>query len=526
MEEDTGAALGMGRVDGEPQQAQPLGKQNFACVREPEWLGKVLVAFGRCWVGTFMNWNRLLCRDRARDLMSGKATRTPRGEHRSQFQRDYGRSVFCTSVRRLQDKAQVFPLEQLDAVRTRLTHSIEVSTVARDLASVVAKWMSTHREFGLDPQRIGDVEAIAATCALLHDIGNPPFGHAGEDAIRSWFSGKLRENDLFFENISDTLQESEKDQRSQDFLLFEGNAQTYRIVTRLQLLNDLYGLNLTVGTLSALCKYTAKSNEVKRGKNAPHERKKPGFFASEMDLVEMVAKKTGTGKHRNLVTFLVEAADDIVYSVVDIEDGIRKGVVTWSTVSSWMKRHKEASANLKRLIRSAEARVEDGLRLEEKERDETIAQVFRTKVISAMVRSVLDEFKKNYEKIMRGDYHTELAQTCRDRNVIRVCKDAGFEFVYHSPETLRLEIMGRNVIHQLMDLYWEAASGWKSGIRKTTFEGKIYHTMSKNYRRVFEDAVKTKKLPEKYCRLQLVTDYICGMTDSFACATHAKMFNG
>ncbi|HXI84556.1 MAG TPA: dNTP triphosphohydrolase [Verrucomicrobiae bacterium] len=476
-----------------------------------------------------MNWDKLLCRDRARDLLGGSRSGVLPEEHRSQFERDYGRSVFCTSVRRLQDKAQVFPLEPLDAVRTRLTHSLEVSTVARDLAAAAGEWMSKNRAFPLDPSRIRDVESIAATCALIHDIGNPPFGHSGEDAIRSWFETKAEENHLFFDQDFLEVIDYRRSQRAQDFLLFEGNAQTFRIVTKLQLLNDLHGLNLTAGTLSALCKYTARSNEV-AGKGGDHEKRKPGFFASENDLINIVRNKTGTKEQRNPITFLVEAADDIVYSVVDIEDGIRKGVVTWDTISSWMAEHKKATGSLRQMLRSSAARIRGHTRgaldLEDKEGDQAIAQVFRTKVIFAMVQAVIREYKQNYAQIMCGDYHKELITGCEEGCVIKVCKDACFEFVYHSPETLQLELMGRTVIRQLMDLFWEGAAGYREGISKSTFEGKIYHLMSKNYRRVFEHALGHGDLPEKYCRLQLVTDYICGMTDTFACATHKKMFNG
>lgn len=176
-----------------------------------------------------MDWKELLNSERLRPTTIQTNATTDTGEtrdYRSEFERDYDRSVFSTPVKRLQDKAQVFPLEEHDAVRTRLTHSLEVSSVARGLASRAAKWMlqKDHIESNMDR----GIEAIAATCGLIHDLGNPPFGHAGEAAIREWFKTK-----------EETLRESlREEQYIQDFLKFEGNAQSLRLVTKLQILAD------------------------------------------------------------------------------------------------------------------------------------------------------------------------------------------------------------------------------------------------------------------------------------------------
>ena len=172
-----------------------------------------------------MNWCQLLNPSRRRQTSSSN-------DPRSQFQRDFDRSVFSTPVKRLQDKAQVFPLEPHDAVRTRLTHSLEVSSVARGLASRSAQWLLKQDEISGDMDR--SIEAIAATCGLIHDLGNPPFGHAGEDAIRTWFKRQ--------ESFPKLLKDQ---QQTQDFLKFEGNAQSLRLVSKLQILADDSGLNLT-----------------------------------------------------------------------------------------------------------------------------------------------------------------------------------------------------------------------------------------------------------------------------------------
>ena len=242
-----------------------------------------------------MKWSELLNADRRRQ------TTCPE-DPRIEFERDFDRSVFSTPVKRLQDKAQVFPLEAHDGVRTRLTHSLEVSSVARGLATRAARWMLEERKISEDMDR--QIEAIAATCGLLHDLGNPPFGHAGEDAIRAWFRRPERQ---------DCLQRSlESEQQIQDFLKFEGNAQSLRLVATLQILADYNGLNLTFGTLSALCKYVAKSDEADK-KSTNRALRKPGYFASEGHIVDEIREKTGTGDARHPICYLVEAADDIFY---------------------------------------------------------------------------------------------------------------------------------------------------------------------------------------------------------------------
>jgi dGTPase len=190
----------------------------------------------------------------------------------------------------------VFPLEQHDAVRTRLTHSLEVSSVARDLSQAAVRRMSDRIPQEFAPA----ISTIAATCALLHDVGNPPFGHAGERAIQDWFSRKLAEDPRF----RGTLVEADGDPlrylpAAQDFLQFDGNAQMMRLVGRLQTQRDDQGLNLTFATLSAACKYVVAAADTEPGK---HDRSKPGFFETERALIEEVQAETSTGAARNPIT--------------------------------------------------------------------------------------------------------------------------------------------------------------------------------------------------------------------------------
>ncbi len=485
-----------------------------------------------------LDWQRLLCDIRLRELMGGPPSVRIKEDGRTQFDRDYDRTIFSTPVRRLQDKTQVFPLEPNDAVRTRLTHSLEVSTLARGVARGAAQWLLSAGHIKSE-QQARDIESIAATCGLIHDLGNPPFGHAGEKAISSWFEKKLHQDGSFFGEL-DCAQGARQPQLRNDFLLFEGNAQTIRIVTRLQLLADEYGLNLTVGTLSAAMKYTAASDELVS--KSPHSKTKPGYFTSEHDIIEKIREQSGTETARNPIAYLVEACDDMVYATVDIEDGVKKGIVSWQDVKRALRTHSSPSARpiIRKHIKDAQSYINRANPpLSGKARDEAISQHFRTLVIGTIKVAVLDAFKAFYNEIMQGaePKNGELIKASSAADLIKACKSVGAACIYSSDETLRLETMGRRIIHDLMDIFWDGASAYPSIphlqsddelFRDFTRspEGKIYNLLSRNYRTAFESAMKRQKLPERYHRFQLVTDYVCGMTDTFACKLHTQLTHG
>lgn len=457
-----------------------------------------------------MNWTNLLNANRRRQTTSP-------GDHRIEFERDFDRSVFSTPVKRLQDKAQVFPLETHDAVRTRLTHSLEVSSVARGLATRSAKWLLERGEIAAGMDR--SIEAIAATCGLIHDLGNPPFGHAGEDAIRSWFKREDREK---------LLRKSLKDeQQIQDFLKFEGNAQSLRLVATLQVLADYSGLNLTFGTLSALGKYVAPSD---RADSEATNRafRKPGYFASEAEIVQQIREATGTGDARHPICYLVEAADDIVYLAADVEDAVKKGVLSWRDLGDALT---AADADSVRAALDFQVRILKAGRPEmPTDLDDDIkASAFRTAAISVMVEGAFKVFQTRYDSIMQGQYEGALLPESDAADLAKCLRKVGTTRVYPTRSTLTLELMGRRVIGDLMDIFWEGAATLpKVGEPKTSaFAGKAAALFSANYRKVFQHFVAEKaSLPEEYHRFQLVTDYICGMTDSFAKRLHAELFNG
>ncbi len=413
----------------------------------------------------------------------------------------------------------MFPLEPHDAIRTRLTHSLEVSSVARGLGIAAAQWLLKEDE--IEPGMDRQIEAIAATCGLIHDLGNPPFGHAGEEAICSWFKNRMKEEKL--RKLLQCSQSSE--QMVQDFLKFEGNAQTLRLVSKLQILADFNGLNLTYGTLSASCKYIAPSHEA--GDGDKYEYKKPGYFASENRLMAEIQEKTGTGKARNPITYLVEAADDIVYLVADVEDGVKKGILSWATLKTKLgKTHddevKKALQMKEHILKAGKKNVPNNLQ------DDIHASAFRTAAIGVIVRSTIEVFKREYNSIINGEYHGELVKAGRAKVFAELLKEIGQNTIYCTPQTLKLELMGRHIIWDLLDLFWEGSQNLPLDQPPNTakFPGKIGALLSDNYRRVFVNSAKEDQdLPENYHRLQLVTDYVSGMTDSFAKRLHAELTN-
>ena len=457
-----------------------------------------------------MNWQRLI------NCTRGGPPGYPSGD-RTEFEDDLGRVVFSTPVRRLQDKTHVFPLEPHDSVRTRLTHSLEVSSVARDLAQAACRRMAD----AIPQQYSHPVSTIAATCALLHDVGNPPFGHAGEKAIQDWFVRKLKENRTLAAifTLGDTFLPL-----AQDFIQFDGNAQMVRLATRLQVLGGASGLNLTFGTLSAACKYVVSARDTRPD---IHERSKPGFFETERELIERVQDETGTGVSRNPITYLVEAADDIVNVCIDLEDGVRKRVFRWQEMVEELERY---GADGEAISLKNEAQNLLGKRsLASSGAGDVFAQAFRMDLMSRLIPAALDEFQDAYDPIMSGEYGHELVKRSRLGGLYIACKEVVKRHIFCSPEVLRLEIMGRRVIHDLLDLYWEGVAPEHRD--EKAFSTKLYSIVSDNYRDAYEQDLN-RNFPgidpaarQHYLQLRLVCDQVAGMTDAYAVRQHRVLLN-
>lgn len=472
-----------------------------------------------------MSWEQLLDPTRLRVALQGRESIKAEHESRSEFERDRDRTVYSNPVRRLIGKTQVFPLNPNDHVRTRLIHSLEVSTVAEGLASQAVKEIHKVRERLSEGQQRA-IAKIAETTGLLHDLGNPPFGHAGELAIASWFEKKRqddehieRESDRFFHPLG-----GPESQQAKDLLRFEGNAQTLRIITNTNLLGHDHGLNLTCATTAAARKYLASSLNAER-KGVNHAYAKPGYFASEAAIVNLVSQRTATEGRRHPVTYLAEAADDIVYSVVDIEDAIEKRILRWQDIRECLDDQCRDSKLYARVM----ARVDEQLTGTSRS-DNALGQSFRVNAISELVIATVKVFVRRYDEIMSGRYTQELVQDEPHEGiaVINACKVLLRDRVFRQKEVLRLEVRGRRVIHDLMDLLWEGVSEYLRTQQKTTgsYAGKLYLLIAESYRQLFEKRLVENPNDGTYLGLQLVTDYVAGMTDGFACRLHEELING
>ncbi|MGL5381251.1 dGTP triphosphohydrolase, partial [Clostridium sp.] len=268
-------------------------------------------------------WKQILNKNRIRDYKSTKRTLDCRDE----FENDYDRILFSASFRRLQDKAQVFPLEKLDFVRTRLTHSLEVSSIAKSLAISIGYKLieqTSNLDDKVSASMVEDMSNILACAGLIHDLGNPPFGHFGEVAIREWFDDKLSKNhDNTYTFSYDKYKFNLDKQEALDLLNFEGNAQGLRILTKLHFVIDRYGMNLTTGVLSSVIKYPISSLELEDSNLS-----KMGYYKSEEAVFKEIADDTNIRGGRNPLVYILEAADDIAYLLGDLEDAFNKKIIS------------------------------------------------------------------------------------------------------------------------------------------------------------------------------------------------------
>jgi len=468
-----------------------------------------------------MDWDQLMSSARRKDLSGQAGKPLNAGGDRTEIERDYDRVLFSTPVRRLADKTQVFPLEKNDSVRTRLTHSHEVSNIARSIGVALSHNKDTPF-FKVELQR--DLPSILATVGLAHDIGNPPFGHQGEYAIGDWFKTNADSVFQFLDCADETLDDETKKRMRLDFEKFEGNAQALRILTKLQIMNDNFGLNLTCGALAALMKYPGTSEKQDKSKIAT---KKFGCFHSELDVVEDVWRETGLEEGlRHPLTFLMEASDDIAYSVLDVEDAVKKGLVSYRDLISFLEvddnGNPEGDAIIKDVVERAEAqhKKHKQANLSPEEVNDLSTQMFRVFAIGNMVTAVISAFIDKQADIEAGTLTNDLISESNAALLCEKLKDFAFANAYKHRSVLELELEGHKVIHSIMDMLWPAIESRgdpeeeKKGHPGTPFEKYAYGRISENYRRVFENP--NQNLPLGYRRCQLLADMVSGMTDSFA----------
>lgn len=429
-------------------------------------------------------------------------------EYRTQIERDHDRILFCTPVRRMADKTQVFPLDKNDSVRNRLTHSHEVSNLARSLGVTLAYHLESLLQVN-DAKRT--VPALLAAVGLVHDLGNPPFGHQGEAAIQSWF--KDNRTKIGASELSDEL--------FQDFLKFEGNAQTFRLVTRLQLLNDNFGLDLTYATLAAMMKYPTSSASVNKEEGVA--KKKHGFFSSEESIAKEILKEVGLEIGlRHPMAYLMEACDDIAYAVLDAEDAIKKGLASFSDLMAHLK-HNNSDPLINSVVEFGEEKHNEYRResLSPAELNDVSMQRFRVSAIGHMINAATKAFIAHEETLVSGTEKLSLLELseagCLRDSLCEFSKS--YAFVHRT--VLEVELRGYNTIRGLMDILWDAIKETdpdnEQKTLKNPYDRYVYTRISENYRRVYRyPAAEVKVLPVKYRQFLLLTDMVSGMTDSYA----------
>ena len=458
-----------------------------------------------------MNWNKLLNPDRKRNTNRELDKSI---DPRNAFESDFGRVIFSPATRRMHDKTQVFPLTADDNIHSRLTHSMEVMAIGHSLGLRVVENELFLKKTGLPKEEIHrTIPVILKNACLVHDIGNPPFGHFGETVIASYFK-KLFNYNMKTEKFGSAPEWVEKlklsDSEKRDFTLFDGNAQGLRVLTKLQVLNDDTGLNLTYATLGAFVKYPNFGNPDKK----VLAYKKRGVFQSEIEIFNKVVDECGlklNGKIiRHPLAFLMEAADSICYLVMDIEDSYNKGWYSYEYISKKLSNISESVDNkLKQLNEE-----EKGLGAET-----TKMVKLRIHLISELVKIAVKNFVVNLESICRGDYNKELIHD--DPNALAdKLADFTYNKVFIKREIQHLELTGHSVLSGLLDYYMNFIFNNSDDYSKRA-RGIISNSLIRAA--LIENRIKKFEELNDYYKIRVIVDYISGMTDQFALNQYQKL---
>lgn len=442
-----------------------------------------------------MNLNSIFTNKRTGNIAATFASRTD-------YQRDFDRIIFSAAFRRLQNKTQVFPLPGSVFVHNRLTHSLEVSSVGRSLGSAIGEFISSEFSAELDASAQNfyqhNLQNVIAAACLCHDVGNPAFGHSGEDAIAS-----------YFDKNEDHLKSKFNEKEWADLVNFEGNANAIRVLTHQQNGKDEGGTQLTYATLASIAKYPCES--VARQKGVLH-RKKFGFFQNEkstfMDIASsagMIAESSEPVVYkRHPFVFLVEAADDICYNIIDMEDAHRLGIVSTSDCENLFFE----------LIRSENqntARVEDKLAVLTNA-NERISYL-RAKVINSLINKSIQLYQANFSEIIAGTLDRSLLDIYKmDNKSLQEIESFSIEKIYNHKAVVEIENAGYNVMYELLDHFVPA-------VVKPKDQRKSY------------DRMALKLLPQQfvyesgsdYQKVLGVIDFVSGMTDNFATDLYRKI---
>jgi dGTPase len=434
-----------------------------------------------------MNWKELLSSQRF-----GQAN-TPVEQSRSAFEQDYDRIIFSHPFRRLQDKTQVHPLPEHDFVHTRLTHSLEVSSVGRSLGKRVGEVILQRNPDLNSNYSPYDFGAIVAAGSLAHDLGNPPFGHSGEEALSDFFK---------HHSAGKSFETQVTPDQWKDLVRFEGNAQGFRLLTRNQ-----YGLKLTFATLGAFTKYPCPSYFSNRNKSKKSQ-KKFGFFESEVEPFKNIASSLGLQQvnelcwNRHPLAFLVEAADDICYSIIDLEDGCRLGLISFDETVELL------AGILGPKLKPEKLRQVVGL-------NEKLG-VLRAMTINSLTDDCTSVFLENEKQILDGTFDTALTDAGEFQEALKKISDASVIKIYRARPVMEIEAAGFEALPGLLEEFIYAALNLKFNNQPRKFA-----TVARLMPLEIESQILSSL--DTYSLLRIVIDFVSGLTDRHALSLFRKI---
>ena len=469
-----------------------------------------------------MNWEQLLSTETQvkREVEPEDFAKYPMDD----LEKDYKAIISSAAFRRLQDKTQVFPLDKSYFVRTRLTHSLEVSTIARQLGIMITRNATGYlpddfkNKDGKD-KLVEKIPEVLSCAGLLHDLGNPPFGHFGEVVIGDWFKNEFQKEEFCYKKIA--IRELLTEQMQSDLKNFEGNAQALRILSKIRNKGKSHEINLTTGVIGALIKYPTDSLHVTNKKDPDIRRHKLGYYLAEQETFEKVSKETGTwidekNVARHPLTFLMEAADDIAYSTADLEDALKKKMFSLKEFIAYFKGNLEDDEKAQLLIKDLERRLEN---VQDEESEMIAFQNWMDYARGWFMYCVTYSFSRNYKSIMNGEFQRELIQGTFHEKSMKIFKNAMVEFVYEQPEIVKLELSAKKIISTLLDDFIYAViymDETEEEYKNHQFQKKLCSLIPDNLKADYEKAKTNDEGYNLYLRMLMITDFISGMTDSYA----------
>jgi len=441
-----------------------------------------------------MEWKNLLSSKRL-----GEETARPSAPDRTPFQQDFDRIVFSSYFRCLHDKTQVFPMSENPGVRNRLTHSLEASCIGRSLGSEVGFRLAKKYDLGgVHPSSVG---AIVAAAALGHDIGNPPLGHAGEEAIQHWFR-----HSPVAASAARGMSEAER----MDFSAFEGNAQGFRVLSKLQSPDRKGGMQLTCATLGAFAKYPHTAAAPKRAAGAAG--KKYNFFQSERRLFAEVAetvclKKIGRDSYvRHPLAFLVEAADDIAYRIVDFEDGFAANRIPYRELEQLF-----LAVIGDDIPQSELAKLCDNRRR---------VEFLRSRAIGKLIEQTVSVFLKEHDKLLEGELEQPLSSLVKSASPLQEIFALSAEAIYQTPRVVEVMASGYELFSGMLDIFVSTVEDVAQyGADAEPRSRRLIHLLPE-----YPLWCRDKEwIESSYTRVQRVTDFITGLSDSAAVTLYQKL---